>query len=384
VSKQTVLIRERREKMKKSPSQGMDRRTFLKASGAMGLGTVATFTAPGDISAQSGPKVTEKSPGEMIDMFPHILPAKYNKALLKKARPCYYLEANSLRPALANLEERLKFMDKVEGLREVLTLGSPPPEYALSPEDAVDLVRMANDEMAELVNKYPDRFPAAVASLPMNDLDASLREIDRAVNELKFKGIQIFTSINGRALDRPEFFPIYEKMAQYDLPIWLHPCRDQNIPDYPGEKAAKYGLFLFFGWPYETTLALGRLVFSGVMEKYPNLRWIAHHCGAMIPFLTARIAPQPLQDGEIMKLAKPPIEYFKRIYADTVLGGNTASMMCGYAFFGADHMLFGTDYPYPGDAAHEAIIEAIGRMNITGQEKTKIFFRNARQLLKLA
>ncbi|HVP77497.1 MAG TPA: amidohydrolase family protein, partial [Thermodesulfobacteriota bacterium] len=273
--------------MKKYLSQGMDRRTFLKASSAIGLGTVGTFSTPGGTTASSGPQPDGKSSGEMIDMFPHILPAKYQEALLKKAKPCYYLEANRLRPALANLEERLKFMDKVEGLREVLTLGSPPPEYALFRKDAVDLVRMANDGMAELVNKYPDRFPAAVASLPMNDVDASLREIDRAVKDLKLKGIQIFTSINGRALDRPEFFPIYEKMTQYDLPIWLHPCRDQNVPDYPGEKAAKYGLFLFFGWPYETTLAFGRLVFSGVMEKYPTLRWIAHHCGAMIPFLTA-------------------------------------------------------------------------------------------------
>jgi len=120
------------------------------------------------------------------------------------------------------------------------------------------------------------------------------------------------------------------------------------------------------------------------MEKYPTLRWIAHHCGAMIPFLTARIAPQPLQDGEVMKLTQSPVEYFRKIYADTVLGGNTASMMCGYAFFGADHMLFGTDYPYPGDAAHEAIIEAIGRMEITAEEKAKIFSKNAKQLLKLA
>ena len=85
-----------------------------------------------------------------------------------------------------------------------------------------------------------------------------------------------------------------------------------------------------------------------------------------------------------MKLARPPVDTFKRIYADTVLGGNTAAMMCGYAFFGADRMLFGTDYPYPGEAAHEAVIQAIGRMNITGEEKAKIFSGNARRLLNLA
>ena len=253
-------------------SQGMDRRTFLRVGSAMSLGAAATFGAPGGISAKANPKTTEKNIGEMIDMFPHILPAKYNQALLKKAKSCYYLEANGTRPALVNLDERFKFMDNVEGLREVLTLGSPPPEYALSPKDSVDLVRMANDEMAELVSRYPDRFPAAVASLPMNDVEASLREIDRASKDLKLNGVQIFTSVNGKPLDYPEFLPIYEKMVQVDLPIRIHPCRDITVPDYPGEKAAKYSLFLFYGWPYETTMAVGRLVFSGVMEKFPNLK----------------------------------------------------------------------------------------------------------------
>lgn len=132
-------------------------------------------------------------------------------------------------------------------------------------------------------------------------------------------------------------------------------------------------------------VAMGRLVYSGIMEKYPNLKFIAHHCGAMAPFFSARI---PLGaaagEGEIMKLTKPPVEYFKRFYGDTVLGGNTSAMMCGYTFFGADHMVFGTDYPYPGDVLLEAVIKAIERMNIAEDEKAKIFSKNARQLLHLA
>ena len=208
---------------------------------------------------------------------------------LRRPSHAYYLEANSSRPALADLDIRLRAMDKFEGLRQVLALGAPPLEYVVSPKDAVEMARMANDEMAELVNKYPDRFVAAVASLPMNDVDASLREAERAIKELKFKGIQISSSINGKPLDRPEFLGLYEKMAQYDLPIWLHPARDNNIPDYPDEKFAKYGLFLAFGWPYETTIAMARLVFSGIMEKYPNIKFITHHCGAMLPFFSKRV-----------------------------------------------------------------------------------------------
>jgi predicted TIM-barrel fold metal-dependent hydrolase len=366
-----------KKKTDKDQSQGMDRRTFLKMSSALSLG-VAALGAPKIASAQ------KKDSGEKIDIFPHILPKKYNEALLKKSRPSYNLEANRLRPALVDLDLRFKTMDKFEGLKNVLTLGSPAIETAVSPKDAVELAKIANDEMAELVRKYPDRFVAAIASLPMSDVDASLREIDRAIKDLNMKGIQIFNSVNGKALDRPEFLPLFEKMAQYDLPIFIHPARDQEAPDYPGEKLAKYNLFVAFGWPYETTMAMGRLVYSGVMEKYPNLKLVAHHCGAMVPFFSTRIQPVAAAgEGDIMKLTKPPAEYFKRFYGDTVLGGNTSAMMCGYDFFGADHMVFGTDYPYPGDVNLEAVIKAIERMNITEEEKAKIFSKNARRILKL-
>lgn len=361
----------------------MDRRTFIKTSGLIGLGVASNLNSIEKAMAQ---KVYQE---EKIDMFPHILPRKYNDTLLKKSKPNYNLIANRLRPALVDLDLRFKTFDKFEGLRQVLTLGAPPIEAVVSPQDAIDLARLANDEMAELVNKYPDRFLAAVASLPMSDVDASLREIDRAINDLKFKGIQIFSSVNGKPLDSPEFLPIYEKMVQYDLPIWIHPARDIDVPDYPGEKKAKYGLFVAFGWPYETTMAMGRLVYSGVMEKYPNLKFIAHHCGAMVPFFSVRIPVlEAAGDGEIMKLTKPPVQYFQRFFGDTVLGGNTSALMCGYSFFGSDHMVFGTDYPYPGpfpgDLNVESIIKAVNRMDIKEEEKAKIFSKNARKLLHLA
>jgi len=325
---------------------------------------------------------------EKIDIFPHILPRKYNEALLKRAKPCYQLEVNSLRPALAYLDIRFRVMDKFDGLRQVMTLGSPPLEYVLSPKDAMELARIANDEMAELVSKYPDRFVGAAASLPLNDVDGSLRETERTIKELKFKGIQIFSSINGKPLDRPEFLPLYEMMSQYDLPIWIHPEKDDNFPDYPDEKSSKYGLLIPFRWPYETTLAMARLVYSGIMEKYPGLKFIAHHCGAMLPFFSKRVPPA-VEAGEVMELTKPPLEYFKKFYVDTVLGGNTPALMCGYVFFSADNMLFGSDYPYPGGAQRvdiflRDVIESVERMNIPEGEKAKILSKNAKRILKLS
>jgi predicted TIM-barrel fold metal-dependent hydrolase len=352
------------------------------------------MSAPQKSQLQSDSGTAKGDFAEKIDMFCHILPGKYKEALFKKAKPGYYIEMASRRPALFDLDVRLRVMDNFEGLRQVLTLSTPPLEHVLPPRDAAELARMANDGMAEIVNKHPDRFVAAAASLPLNDIDASLRETERAIEELKFKGIQMYSSINGKPLDRPEFLGLYEKLSQYGLPIWIHPARDSNIPDYPDENVSKYGLFSVFGWPYETTLAMSRLVFSGVMEKYPNINFIAHHCGAMLPFFSKR-APGVLgegkgvQSGEVMKLSKRPLEYFRQFYADTVLGGNTRALMVGYDFFGADNILFGTDYPYPGGAEKGEValgeaISSVEQMDVSDEEKAKIFSKNARRILNLS
>ncbi|HVP76302.1 MAG TPA: amidohydrolase family protein [Thermodesulfobacteriota bacterium] len=259
---------------------------------------------------------------EKIDIFCHIVPAKYKEALLKKAsRPSYYLENTKALPALSDLDLRFKAMDKYEGYRQVLGMGAPPVELVASSKEAADLARMGNDEMAELLNKYPDRFLAAIAGLPMNDVDASLREMERAFKELKFKGVQIYSSIDRKPLDRPEFLVIYEKLSEYDLPLFLHPVRDRDVPDYPDEKSAKYTAFLQFGWPYETTMAMSRLVLSGIMEKYSNLKVVVHHCGAMLPFFAKRALLGVPEPGEVAKLIHPPLDYYKKFYGDTVLGG---------------------------------------------------------------
>ena len=164
----------------------------------------------------------------------------------------------------------------------------PAVEEIAAPRTAVDLARLANDEMAELVLKYPDRFVAGVACLPMNDMDAALQETDRAINDLRLRGVLIYTPINDKPLDSPEFIPLYEKMSQYDLPILIHPMRNPDYPDYRTENESKYRVYNTFGWPYETTVAMTRIVFSGILEKYPNLKFVTHHCGGMVPYLVRK------------------------------------------------------------------------------------------------
>jgi aminocarboxymuconate-semialdehyde decarboxylase len=200
-----------------------------------------------------------------IDIGAHILPIGYKDALYKFSPTNFNLQdvINTL-PTMYDLDHRFRVMDKFDGLMHVLTLSSPAVEEFSDGEKSPDFARLANDGMAELVLKYPDRFAAAIACLPMNNIDAALEEIDRAINELKFRGVQVNTPIDDKPLDSPEFMPIYDKMSQYNLPIWIHPMRTVDFADYRTEKRSKFMIFHVFGWPYETAAAMTRLVFSGV------------------------------------------------------------------------------------------------------------------------
>ena len=328
-----------------------------------------------------------------IDMYCHIIPKKYLDAVKKRVSsgiPQQILIENT--PTLTDLSVRFGMMDKYPDLVQVLTLASPPVEAFAGPKESAELARMANDEMAELVAKYPDRFLCAVGSLPMNNVDAALKELDRIVHELHFKGVQISTNINGKPIDSPELIPIYQMMSGFDLPIWLHPKREFDVPDYVTEERSKYLLNSIFGWPHETSLALGRLVFSGILEDYPGLKVITHHCGGTMPYFWDRIIAQydyvTLYLGLKWKraLAKHPIEYFRLFYHDTAVYGNTAALMCAHKIFDKGHMVFGTDMPYDNEIGNRFIretIRSVEEMEISDAEKKDIFEDNARRLLHM-
>ena len=327
-----------------------------------------------------------------IDAYAHIVPPKY-KELVRKIAPEQHDHKIVPCPTLWDLDARFRIMDKYEPIRQVLTLGRISVEEIAGPEKAAELCQLANDEMAELVVKYPDRFVAALATLPMNNFDAALREADRAINDLGFKGVYFHTPIDEKPIDLPEYLPLYEKMAQYDLPIVIHPMRMPGHPDFLTEKESKYLIFSMFGWPYDTTSAMARLVFSGVMEKYPNLKIVTHHGGGMIPYYAERI----IQFTQLMELSREAnqklglkreaVDYFRRFYADTALYGNPSGLMCAYNFFGANNLVFGVDFPLGctefGDRNYRQTINAIEEMAISDEDKKKIFEDNARNLMRL-
>ena len=185
--------------------------------------------------------------------------------------------------------------------------------------------------MADLVRRYPDRFPGFVASLPLTNPDASLRELHRAVEDLGARGFQMFTNVCGRPISAPEFLPLFEAMAAYDLPIWLHPFRGADFSDYATEDRSQYEIWWTFGWPDDTSAAMARLVFAGYFDRFPELKIITHHMGAMAPYFEGRVGPGWDQLGArtsdkdysavLEALAKRPLDYFKMFYADTALFG---------------------------------------------------------------
>jgi predicted TIM-barrel fold metal-dependent hydrolase len=329
-----------------------------------------------------------------VDVYNHILPGKYKQARLKTAPPGLDPDAPfKSMPALWDLDERFKIMDMFEEYAQVLTLANPPVEVLAGPQDAIELARMANDEMAELVAKYPARFLAAVACLPMNNLDAALKETDRAIEELGMKGVQIFTPVNGRALDGPEFLPLFEKMAQHDLPVLLHPARNIHFADYPEEKESRYQIWQVMGWPYDTSVAMTRLVCTGLFDKYPDLKIVTHHLGGLVPYLDQRIregfdkvGKTPEGKALFQRLKRHPHDYLPMFYADTVTTGSIAALECGVAFFGEDRVLFATDMPFDTTGGSRYIgdtISAIRGMTASQATRKKIYERNARRLFKL-
>ena len=332
-----------------------------------------------------------------IDIFTHIFPAAYIDKMTQVA-PNYKDAGKRVRgvPMLVDLDERFRVMDRFDGYQQVLSIATPPIEAFARPADAIDLARRANDGMAELVQKYPERFPGFVASLPLNDPEGALRETHRAVTELGGRGIQLFTNVCGKPLVSPEFLPLFDTMAAFDLPIWLHPYRGSEMSDYASEDRSQYEIWWTFGWPYETSVAMARIVFAGLFDKHPDLKVITHHMGAMAPYFEGRVGPGWDQLGArtsdedytvvLKRLRKRPLDYFRMFYGDTALFGAYEATVCGLRFFQPHHVLFASDSPFDPEKGPMYIretIRVVDRLPISEEERAAIYAGNAVRLLKL-
>jgi predicted TIM-barrel fold metal-dependent hydrolase len=330
-----------------------------------------------------------------IDVFNHILPKpffeKFQEVTINKGAIKRWLHI----PFLHDTDIRFRMLQEFgDDYRQVLSLSSPPIE-SINPDRQItlDMCRLANDSMAELVGQYPERFPGFLASLAMNYPDAAVRELERAITELGALGVQIFSNVNGLPLDDPQFFGIFEVADRLGVPIFLHPARAASHADYLGEKKSKYEIWWTLGWPYETSAAMQRLVFSELFDKLPHIKVLAHHLGAMIPYFEGRMGPGLDQlgsrtsdedyEGLLRSLKHRPLEYFKMFWGDTAVFGSKAATECGLKFFGPDKVVFASDAPFDPEGGPMYIretIKIIDELEIIDAERHKIYQANAEAL----
>jgi predicted TIM-barrel fold metal-dependent hydrolase len=333
-----------------------------------------------------------------LDIFNHVFPKRYFERMLEVAPngKDMHKRVRAI-PSIVDLDERFRIMDRFGDYAQVICLGAPPLEVFGPPPISTEMARIANDGMAELVTKHRDRFPAFIASLPMNDPKGLLDEAERAIRDLHAVGVQVFTNVLGAPLTAPETLPLFELMAKLDLPIWLHPARGAEFPDYQKEKKSHYEIWWTFGWPYETSVAMAHMVFEGLFDRFPDLKIITHHMGGMIPYFEGRVGPGWDQLGTrtsdvdytalLRKLKKRPLDYFRLFYADTALFGAAEATRCGLRFFGPDRVLFASDSPFDpekGSMYTRLTIEIIDGLDIPDADRHAIYEGNARRLMRLS
>lgn len=330
-----------------------------------------------------------------IDVFNHIVTPRYRQARLKVAPPQMRLQDQErVMPALFDLDARFRAMDSAgDGYVQIINTANPPVENIAGPAKALELSRIANDEMAELVSRFPRRFVGAAACVPMHDVDAALGEIDRAIGQLGFRGVQIYTDIQGRPLDDPRFAPIFDKVAALDIPVLLHPVRGPDRPDYPAEDSSRFDTWRIIGWLYDTVAAMTRLTFSGLFDRHPEIKIVTHHLGGFAPYASERIREgydkwlkAARARNEPVPLNTHPYDYFHRFYADTITIGSVPALRCGLDFFGADRVMFATDMPFDTQGGLKYIdvaLQAMQELDAPAADKARIFEQNARRVFRL-
>jgi len=330
-----------------------------------------------------------------IDIFNHIFPKTFFDKYIDAGQGGKDIGKRvAAIQTIVDVDSRFRILDEFGDYVQVITLPLPPLEILAGPEQSPQLAREGNDGLADLVKKH-DRFLGFAASLPMNNPAAAEKEMVRALDELNAFGIQLYTNAAGKPLDAPEFLPIFEEAARRDIPIWIHPARGADFPDYLTETRSQYEIWWTFGWPYETSVAMSRLVFAGYFDKFPNLKIITHHMGGMIPYFEGRVGYGWDQLGKrttdvdyvslLKSMKKRPVDYFKNFYADTALFGAAPATKCGFDFFGLNNVVYASDMPFepaPGLYARETI-KCVEGLDLTKEQKDQIYRGNAERLLKL-
>src|SRR3989454_1828540 len=265
---------------------------------------------------------------------------------------------------MTDVAKRLEDMDRVGIDTEVLSL-STPNVYFVEGKAQADVARTVNDAYADLAATHPGRF-LGFASIPMDDPDAALRELERAVDELRMQGVILLSNIRGRALADPLHRPFFEEADRRRLCVFVHPM----IP-VAADAFTEYVLGPLVGFPFDTTLAVAKLCFAGVFKQLPNIRWLVAHAGGAVPYLMERMDSGWRDFVECrVNIDEPPSLYLKKLYYDTVtFSPHNLRMLRDIV--GTDHMAMGSDYPHLLGSIEKAV-SSIEGMDFTAAEKDRI------------
>jgi len=276
-------------------------------------------------------------------------------------------------PPMTDPALRIAEMDRVGIDVEVLSL-STPNVYFAPPERQAEVARLVNDAYAELAARHPQRFKG-FASIPMDDPDAALRELDRTQGELRMNGVIVLSNINGRALTDLRYRPFFAECDRRRVCVFIHPM----IPA-SAEPFEEYVLGPIIGFPFDTTLAVARLCYAGVFRELPNIRWILGHLGGAVPYLMERMDNGWRDFAECrVNIDELPSVYLKRLYYDTV-SFSVPSLLLARELVGADHLVMGSDYPHLLGSIDRAV-SSIEALDIPNADKERIFSGTARQIL---
>ena len=291
--------------------------------------------------------------------------------------PCVHYpgDYNILVPGHRDIDYRQRVLDEHGVDTQVLSF-TTPGVHVEAPQHSVPWARMINDAFARVVRDRPGRF-VALATLPLNDPDASVAELERAMRELGMPGAMVFSNVNYVALADQRFWRLWQKADELGAVIYIHPT------DPPGVQAMlDYWLMPLVGFLFDTTLAAAKLVFSGVVDRHPNIRWVLTHMGGAIPYLAERLDRGYRAFADCRQHTnQPPSETLKRFYFDTV-NFNPSAIRFALDFAGEDRLLAGSDYPHQIGSI-PLMLESINRLDADARVKEKILGGNAAQLLRL-
>jgi len=329
----------------------------------------------------------------MIDVFAHFLTAPVLGAL-ERHRPAFVETPNIRgRRALWSLPDRFAITDRYEGYRQVLSLALPAIVEWAPQAEIRDLVVASNEAMAEIVRDHPTRYAGFVAEVGLPDVELALNEANRAINDLGAVGVQIYTNAGGHPLDEDRFIPFFDEMARLGRPIWVHPTRTEQTPDYASEDASRFMMWQKIGWPYDTTVFMARLVYSGLFRRHPDLDIVTHHGGGLVPHLAGRLrlhheSPQMQRSLGIPEDmgVEEVIAGYQRFYGDTVFSGAAHPLSCTLEFFGSQRVVFATDMPFGAEGGDLFVRESIAAVHdrIHDEvERAAVLEGNARRLLRL-